>query len=72
MLVCLDDVMEIQCEAPKVSSIVIDGAAVVQMLKLGSAETFDQYAHQVFLQLRITRTVYNNSFDIYNMQFYSI
>ena len=49
MLVCLDDLSEAQSEAPKVSTVVIDGAAIVQMLKPGAAETFEQYAHQVFL-----------------------
>jgi len=49
LLVCLGGVFEAQSEAPKVSSVVIDGATAVQMLKPGSAQTFDQYAHQVFL-----------------------
>jgi len=49
MLVCLNGLSEAQSEAPIVSSIVIDGAAIVQMLKPGTAETFKQYAHQVFL-----------------------
>ena len=49
MLVCLDYFSEAQSEAPKVSTVVINGAAIVQMLKPGAAETFEQYAHQVFL-----------------------
>ena len=49
MLVRLDDLYETQSEAHKVSTVVIDGAAIVQMLKPGAAETFEQYAHQVFL-----------------------
>ena len=49
MLVCLDGLSEAQYEAPIVSFVVIDGAAVVQMLKPGTAETFEQYAHQGFL-----------------------
>ena len=36
-------------EAPKVTNVVIDGAALVQMLKPGAAETFEEYAHQVFI-----------------------
>ena len=49
MLVCLEDLSEAQSEAPKVTNVVIDGAAIVQMLKPGAATTFEEYAHQVFL-----------------------
>ena len=49
ILVCLNDSSKAQSEAPRVSSVVIDGAAIVQMLKPGGAETFKQYADQVFL-----------------------
>ena len=44
ILVCLNDSSEAQTEAPRISSVVIDGAAIVQMLKTGGAETFKQYA----------------------------
>lgn len=46
MLVCLS---EAQSEAPKVTNVVIDGAALVQMLKPGAAKIFEEYAHQVFI-----------------------
>ena len=46
---CLEDLSEAQSEAPKVTNVVIDGAAIVQMLKPGAATTFEEYAHQVFL-----------------------
>ena len=49
MLKCLEDLHEPQSEAPTVTNIVIDGAALVQMLKPGAARTFEEYAHQVFL-----------------------
>ena len=31
------------------TNVVIDGAALVQMLKPGASKTFDDYAHQVFI-----------------------
>ena len=49
MLVCLENLCEAQSEAPKVTNVVIDGAAVVQMLKPGSSETFLEYAHKIFI-----------------------
>lgn len=45
MLVCLGGLSEAQSEASKVTSVVIDGAAIVQMLKPGAARTFEEYAH---------------------------
>ena len=32
-------------EAPDVTAVALDGAAIVQMLKPGSAKTFSEYAH---------------------------
>ena len=36
-------------EAPDVTAVALDGAAIVQMLKPGSAKTFSEYAHSVFI-----------------------
>ncbi len=49
MLECLEGLSEVQHRAPKVTTIVIDGAVIVQMLKPGAAKTFEEYAHQVFI-----------------------
>ena len=35
-------------EDPDVTAVALDGAAIVQMLKPGSAKTFSEYAHSVF------------------------
>ena len=40
-------------EAPDVTAVALDGAAIVQMLKPGSAKTFSEYAHSVFIPHRI-------------------
>jgi len=47
LLACLDDLHEAQPEAPATSSLVLDGAAIVQMLKPASAKTFNEYACQI-------------------------
>jgi len=49
LLVCLEGVAEAQSDAPAVTSVVLDGAVIVQMLKPGTAKTFEEYAHQVFI-----------------------
>ncbi len=47
LLVCLEGLSEAQSVAPSATNAVIDGAAVVQMLKPGTAKTFQEYANQV-------------------------
>ena len=49
MLVCMEGLSEAQSEAPNTTNVVIDGAAIVQMLKPGNAETFKEYAQQIFI-----------------------
>lgn len=49
MLVCLEGLSETQFIAPTATNVVIDGAALVQMLKPGASKTFEEYAHQVFI-----------------------
>ncbi len=50
MLVCLEGISEAQSiSSPTTTMVVIDGAALVQMLKPGAAKTFEDYVHQVFI-----------------------
>ena len=49
LLVCLESLSEAQSEAPSVTNVVLDGAAIIQMLKPGAAKTFEEYTLQVFL-----------------------
>ncbi len=49
LLVCLEGLSEAQSVAPVVTTAIIDGAAIVQMLKPGAAKTFQEYANQVFI-----------------------
>ena len=49
LLVCLEGLSEAQSVAPNVTNAIIDGAAVVQMLKPGATKTFQEYANQVFI-----------------------
>ena len=49
LLVCLEGHAEPQSEAPTVTAVVLGGAVIVQMLKPGTAKTFEEYAQQVFI-----------------------
>ena len=44
LLVCLEGHAEPLSEAPTVTAVVLDGAVIVQMLKPGTAKTFEEYA----------------------------
>ena len=46
---CLGDVAEAQSDAHAVTSVVLDGAVIVQMLKSCTANTFEEHTHQVFI-----------------------
>ena len=48
LLQCFEKLCEARAETPNVSAMIIDGAAVVQMLKLGTAKTFQEYSEVVF------------------------
>ena len=49
MLVCLESLCQAQTEAPEFTIAIIDGAAIVKMLKPGGVETCKKYAYQVFI-----------------------
>ena len=49
LLICLQDLCENQTEAPVTSSVVVDGAAIVQMLKPTAAKNFAEYASDIFI-----------------------
>ncbi|KAK3850641.1 hypothetical protein Pcinc_042667 [Petrolisthes cinctipes] len=49
LLVCFEGVAEAKSDAPAFTSVVLDGAVILQMLKPGTAKTFEEYAHQVFI-----------------------
>ena len=49
LLVCLEGHAEPQSEAPTGTAVVLDGAVIVQLLKPGTAKTFEEYAQQMFI-----------------------
>jgi len=48
LLACLEDVSQPRSEAPPTRCIVLDGTVIVQMLKLATAKSFNEYAHEIF------------------------
>ena len=49
LLACMEDLHETQTETPVASCIIIDGAAIVQILKPTAAKTFAEYASEIFI-----------------------
>ena len=49
ILTCLDDLSPSQTKTHDATCIVLDGAAIKQMMKPAAAKTFDEYAQQVFI-----------------------
>jgi len=49
LLQCFKEMIPPSTEAPEVTCIIFDGAAIVQMLNPGTAKTFGEYAKDVFI-----------------------
>ena len=55
LLACLEDVFEAKQDAPADICVVLDGAAIIQMLKPTAAKNFDDYAGQIFIPFLATK-----------------
>ena len=49
LLPCLEQVHSAYSDGPKVTCTIVDGAAIIQMLKPSSVKTFNDYAHVIFI-----------------------
>ena len=58
LLACLEELCTTQTEVPMASSVIVDGAAVVQMLHPKEARNFSEYASNVFIPY-ITSQLHN-------------
>ena len=64
LLVCLERHAEPQSEAPTVTAVVLDGAVIVQMLKLGTVKTFEEYAQQMFIPYVVRQLQHVSRLDL--------
>ncbi|KAG1705795.1 hypothetical protein GQR58_003768 [Nymphon striatum] len=48
LLNCMEELSKAKSDAPVVTSVILDGAAIVQMMKPGTTRTFDEYANVIF------------------------
>ncbi|KAJ8392755.1 hypothetical protein AAFF_G00072390 [Aldrovandia affinis] len=56
LLTCLEEVSgPLKTETPVTTCIVLDGAAIVQMLKPAASKTFEEYAQQIFIPYMSTK-----------------
>ena len=49
MVPCLERLSPVQAQMPSVEALLLDGAAIVNMLKPGPSRTFEEYSQSVFL-----------------------
>ena len=61
---CLEGHAEPQSEAPTVTAVFLDGAVIVQMLKPGTANTFEEYAQQVFIPYVVRQLQHVSRLDL--------
>ena len=61
---CLDGHAEPQSEAPTVTAVVFDRAVIVQMLKPGTAKTFEEYAQKVFIPYVVRQLQHVSRLDL--------
>jgi hypothetical protein len=45
---CMEELSKAKSVAPVVTSVILDGAAIIQMMKPGTTRTFDEYANVIF------------------------
>ena len=51
----MEEVSDAKTETPVMNCIVLNGAAIVQMLKLAASKTFEEYAQQIFIPYMSTK-----------------
>ncbi|KAG1676904.1 hypothetical protein GQR58_014091 [Nymphon striatum] len=66
LLTCFEEIADARSEAPTTTttSIVIDGAAIVQMLKPAACKNFREYAQKIFIPYMSTRFQYSSHLDL--------
>ncbi|KAL8619769.1 hypothetical protein ACOMHN_025855 [Nucella lapillus] len=55
LLTCLEEVSDAKTETPVTTCIVLDGAAILQMLKPAASKTFEEYAQQIVIPYMSTK-----------------
>ncbi|KAL8586162.1 hypothetical protein ACOMHN_057724 [Nucella lapillus] len=55
LLTCLEEVSDAKTETPVTTCSVLDGAAIIQMLKPAASKTFEEYAQQIVIPYMSTK-----------------
>ena len=64
LLTCFQEIADERSEAPPTTSLVIDGAAIVQMLKPTACKNFREYAQEIFIPYMSTRFQSSSRLDL--------
>ena len=64
ILTCFQEIADERSEAPPTTSLIIDGAAIVQMLKPTACKNFREYAQEIFIPYMSTRFLSSSRLDL--------
>ena len=64
LLQCFEDIAPARTQAPEVTCIILDGAVIAQMLRPGTANTFGEYAKEVFIPFVLSHYKYATRMDL--------
>ncbi len=64
LLTCFEEIADARSEAPTTTSIVIYGAAIVQMLKPAACKNFREYGQEIFIPYMSTRLQSSSRLDL--------
>ena len=64
ILQCFEEMISPTTQAPEVTCVILDGAAIVQMLHPGTAKTFGKYAKEVFIPFVLSQYKSTTQLDL--------
>lgn len=64
LVTCFEEILDARSEAPTTTSLVLDGAAIVQMLQPSTCKNFREYANDVFIPYVSSRLQFASRLDL--------
>ena len=64
LLACLEEISDARSEAPTTTPVVLDGAAIVQMLKPAACKNFSEYTYEIFVPYMSTKLQSSSRLDL--------
>ena len=64
-LACLEEISEARTGAPSTTAVVLDGAAIVQILNPAACKNFSEYAYEIFIPTRLQSFSHHHAWTWY-------